>query len=90
MPSRLPTLDKPITDPRKEESISREIGFAGSEFPRGESIRVKSRVVKRLVKESAAPIVPKNNVDAVVQLFDVMCPLLSWDEALSLEVGPGE
>ena len=38
MPSRLPTLDKPITDPPKEESISREIGFAGSEFPRGESI----------------------------------------------------
>ena len=56
------TFENPMTDPAKVESISREIGFAGSELPLGESIKIKRSEVKSPVKNSAAPMVPRKSV----------------------------
>ncbi len=56
------TFENPMTDPAAVESNSREIGFAGSEFPRGESIRMNSSEVNSPVKKSAEPMVPKKRV----------------------------
>jgi hypothetical protein len=58
IPRRPPTFENPMTDPPNEESISREMGLAGSEFPRGESIRRKSREVKSLYKISLCTFIP--------------------------------